>query len=1399
MTNLDTGGLNNQDPFAVEEEEEFGFLDHVGDIATAPFRGVAGAAVGAVNLFGGDLENPLGESETIAGGFLEGISQFLVGFIPGVGAASHLGKLGAVGRFGKAVEGTGKLGKLAVAGTKNATAGAIADFTVFDGNDPRMSNLIESIPGIANPLTEFLATDPDAQAGDLTERMKAAIEGVGLGVISGGLLGIFKMIRAKNHAVKVGDTETAAELTEKIAHQSEETFSTPSDDLTGQADELLEPESVDVHRPEEQGFDLPPPEEDILGPEHITQESVEERIGYDPDGDLVVLSRPGVEGDDTMKGFTQFDEFAREPGERLRIRQLKKDADIITYSQAKKLAGRKPEGMSKAEYDKVVETAAKNAGHEGMSKGRGHQREVSIFKESAVHRDINVVPDEPFYKSRAEAKKIKINEIVQNSRVESAIHHFDHSPERAVETAHAIKAVIDDPSPENIAKMAGVINLEKIGERGQRAYYAMVTQEIDFKKAAADSESWDSQIQEAVGETNKMLGTDPAVLAKKAEMHSDNVDSAARFAMGTRLFFQQSMERVEALASNITKWDSLTGDKLPTDPNTGKALSKAAAAEMLHRNIESIHSLGQSVGRLAGSFGRGLNSFKISATRMTENALMRSLELRGGDINHVVKTANRILENMKKGGVAHATSQVVQGTRMGRFKNMVTDYYMFSLLSAPKTLTTNGIGSLMTAVFKPFETWVGSWVGRNILDPKNAEALARAGRVNRRQISTLGDMMMQTAGLRDAIQGGDAEAIRAATHKAWKEGTGQLVPQSAWLDGSQKSGEKPLSLENTNAMLGTDLKPEEGMGAPVQMMFNLMDLPSKTMASTDEFIKQLSYMSHIRAELVEQGGEQGFKSADLESYVNNEMRKMTLGGQAKTEAAVRAQAEKHFPTDKFADPENRQAHIKKFIDDELNDVDTRDGSTVKNRSMLMNRALELAREVTFTSSLNPQKGPVQKFGHFLQQFTNDHAWMRFFTPFVRTPLNLLTFTADRLPLPGLNKDFGGMVQYMAAKAGVMPEKLASSQNRWIQAVTGSDEQAAAEAFGRATTAMGIVSAVGAVAMNSDFITGAGPSDLQQRKVLQATGWQPYSLKVGDTYISYQKLDPFAGALALAADMADVTRFGASDQEVEEIAVGYLAATMENLSSKSYLSGVMDLMNLISDPERQAPKTIQRIAGSLAVPNVFAAQRSFTDDHFDEVQGVVDRIKSRLPFLSEDTNVQRNILGEAVNKSTFEGVVKEGSGLAAYMLPVQVNRTGSNEIDNELADLAFPFRPPSYSKYGVDMRDFALEGGQTAYDRWQQLTSEVKLENRNLRSSLGRLIGSRDYKKLDKLPVDQLDLESPRISLIHSLVNRYRRAAELEMLKEFPELRERTLLQRNARARLKSGDASSSITDLLSGN
>ena len=154
--------VSRSNPQAPQSEEDVDFLDYVGDVVAAPFRGIEGALNGVYNL--ADMAafdilpdwdtRFLGRSKTTAGSLVEGISQFATGFVPIFGAA---GKIGALAKAGKITQGV--------------VAGAVTDFAAFKGQEDRLSNLIQQFPELQNPVTEFLAHD--ANESEVEGRLKS--------------------------------------------------------------------------------------------------------------------------------------------------------------------------------------------------------------------------------------------------------------------------------------------------------------------------------------------------------------------------------------------------------------------------------------------------------------------------------------------------------------------------------------------------------------------------------------------------------------------------------------------------------------------------------------------------------------------------------------------------------------------------------------------------------------------------------------------------------------------------------------------------------------------------------------------------------------------------------------------------------------------------------------------------------------------------------------------------------------------------------------------------------------------------------------------------------------------------------------------------------------------------
>lgn len=126
-----------------------------------------------------DLDGP----ETVTGGVVKGIAQFLTGM-------KGAGKLLDVAGIPKAAGAAGY--------SRAALQGFVANFAAFDPHQQRLSNLIEKVPALQNPVTEFLASSPED--GNAEGRFKNALEGLGLGVMTDGFLKGVSVLRNIRHA-----------------------------------------------------------------------------------------------------------------------------------------------------------------------------------------------------------------------------------------------------------------------------------------------------------------------------------------------------------------------------------------------------------------------------------------------------------------------------------------------------------------------------------------------------------------------------------------------------------------------------------------------------------------------------------------------------------------------------------------------------------------------------------------------------------------------------------------------------------------------------------------------------------------------------------------------------------------------------------------------------------------------------------------------------------------------------------------------------------------------------------------------------------------------------------------------------------------------------------------------
>ena len=257
-------------------------------------------------------------------------------------------------------------------------------------------------------------------------------------------------------------------------------------------------------------------------------------------------------------------------------------------------------------------------------------------------------------------------------------------------------------------------------------------------------------------------------------------------------------------------------------------------------------------------------------------------------------------------------------------------------------------------------------------------------------------------------------------------------------------------------------------------------------------------------------------------------------------------------------------------------------------------SLRVARDATFTSELHG-------FSKSLQSFLNRHPTLKLIAPFVRTPINIL----------------GRAFQYTPVLARL------SARNREIMREGG---RAAQELRGRQSA--GLVLFSSAVMMAAEGkLTGSGPANASERKIMYEAGWRPYSVVTTDengkkVYTSFQRLDPYAAVLGVVADLSEISPHVEGTDALLEASSAVVVALSQNIASKSYLRGFSEFLDVINADESTMWK-VEKFLKTRAASYVGGVKEQTQllglseDPVMREVRSLVETIQARVPWWAND--------------------------------------------------------------------------------------------------------------------------------------------------------------------------------------
>ena len=581
-----------------------------------------------------------------------------------------------------------------------------------------------------------------------------------------------------------------------------------------------------------------------------------------------------------------------------------------------------------------------------------------------------------------------------------------------------------------------------------------------------------------------------------------------------------------------------------------------------------------------------------------------------------------------------------------------------------------------------------------------------------------------------------------AALRALRDNKAILDPHVLQYEGKIDRGSAEYLFAKSDTM--TDFMDNNKFGGALRYAINLTGKPGewsyKLLNATDEYYKELNYFARRYGQQV----------AEL-----TDDQLMTLKHGTKDQKDL-----------------IRNEVTKKIYKDSYEDGGQAIGGTVYNKQ-LQNapelaekklEALQYARETSFTNDDLFSEG--WKGG--AKVAIDSNPYLQMFFPFVRTPLNII-YKGMRLT-PGNPLNLG-----------------------LLKRINSDDPLIALKAKGE----IGVAAAISGMTVGfvlSDQITGKGPSDYKQRQLWLKTH-QPYSIKVGDTWVDYGRYSPYSIPIKVAADMVDQVRYAKDSSmfkegEVEHYFSAYALNMLNVIKEESFTRGLKNLTTIIeagSTNKFEQPWRIleDTFGGMVSVKAPGQLARVITGDYKGDYWGDKDiqLTSTEDHFASFGDKVLRNFGANTAPKYNWVTGEKElasqyNTMVLGGIIPWKTKEVQKNNVIQEMISLNHPglSRDPSKS-----IHDVGLSASQQS--NYQRIIGTIKYRGLTLNEMLSKTIASKSYRQQFS------NLGKARILM--GVKNEFRKAAEKKLMREYP-----ILAQQLREAKLKSVFKSKLGTELI---
>jgi hypothetical protein len=321
--------------------------------------------------------------------------------------------------------------------------------------------------------------------------------------------------------------------------------------------------------------------------------------------------------------------------------------------------------------------------------------------------------------------------------------------------------------------------------------------------------------------------------------------------------------------------------------------------------------------------------------------------------------------------------------------------------------------------------------------------------------------------------------------------------------------------------------------------------------------------------------------------------------------------------------------------------------------------------------------------------------VRWFVPFIRTPMNFAK----------------QWVEYSPAGVATLPGSVAKR------------EQLGKVIFGS------VVTAVGAKFALEDNTTWSAPTDPKQKELFYASGRKPYSIRIGDKWVSMMYAGPFAMALALPAAVKyyqDESRTALTDSQMAKL--GKITMSMaEFLSGQTFMEGIGNFVKFFSgDADYSLAGNLAFTAGQvIPMEGLIRWITTMVDPVYRKGTTFTEGLKKNIPFVSKTLEPYTNPMGEPSKRERLNLVtpydISTDQPQYEPMLQGRTEKLQQNAVENKI-------------KKDIESSQGGEQVANNKYFYWDEESASVKSVDVSFTPQIPKLTG---IKELDKLAISGL--------------------------------------------------------------